>query len=55
MDLLSLCLTSTYFQHNGKPYKQLQGTVMGLPVSVVAEIVVQHMEEHAHATLVTLR
>ena len=40
MDLLHLCLTSTYFQYNGKHYKQLDGTAMGSPVSVVvAEIV----------------
>ena len=40
MDLLNLCLTSTYFQYNGKYYKQLHGTAMGSPVSVVvAEIV----------------
>ena len=31
MDLLNLCLTSMYFQH----YKQLHGTAMGSPVSVV--------------------
>ena len=36
MDLLNLCLTSTYFQYNGKHYKQLHGTAMGSPVSVVA-------------------
>ncbi|XP_066024996.1 uncharacterized protein [Pocillopora verrucosa] len=35
MDLLNLCLTSTYFQYNGKHYKQLHGTAMGSPVSVV--------------------
>lgn len=40
MDLLNLCLTSTYFQNNGKHYKQLHGTAVGSPVSVVfAEIV----------------
>ena len=43
MDLLNLCLTSTYFQYNGKHYKQLYGTAIGSPVSVVvAEIVMQH-------------
>ena len=51
MDLLNLCLTSTYFQYNGKHYKQLHGTAMGSPVSVVvAEIVVQNIEEQALAT-----
>ena len=40
MDLLNLCLTSTYFQYNGKHYKQLHGTAIGSSVSVVvAEIV----------------
>ena len=51
MDLLNLCLTSTYFQYNGKHYRQLHGTAMGLPVSVVvAEIVMQNIEEQALAT-----
>ena len=51
MDLLHLCLTSTYFQYNGKHYKQLHGTAMGSPVSVVvAEIVMQNIEEQALAT-----
>ena len=51
MDLLSLCLTSSYFQYNGKHYKQFHGTATGLPVSVVvAEIVMQHVEESALAT-----
>ena len=50
MDLLHLCLTSTYFQYNGKHYKQLHGTAMGSPVSVVvAEIVMQNIEEQALA------
>ena len=51
MDLLNLCLTSTYFQYNGKHYKQLHGTAMGSSVSVVvAEIVMQNIEEQALAT-----
>ena len=51
MGLLNLCLTSTYFQYNGKHYKQLHGTAMGSPVSVVvAEIVMQNIEEQALAT-----
>ena len=51
MDLLNLCLTSTYFQYNGKHYKQLHGTAMGSPVFVVvAEIVMQQVEERALAT-----
>ena len=51
MDLLNLCLTSTYYKYNGKHYKQLHGTAMGSPVSVVvAEIVMQSIEEQALAT-----
>ena len=51
MDLLNLCLTSTYFQYNGKHYRQLHGTAMGSPVSVVvAEIVKQNIEERALTT-----
>ena len=51
MDLLNLCLTSTYFQYNGKHYKQLHGTAMRSPVSVVvAEIVMQNIEESALST-----
>ena len=43
-------LTSTYFHYNGKHYKQLHGTAMGSPVSVVvAEIVMQNIEEQALA------
>ena len=47
MDLLNLCLISTHCtQYNGNHYKQLHGTAMVSPVSVVvAEIVVQHIEE----------
>ncbi|XP_020606621.1 uncharacterized protein LOC110045357 [Orbicella faveolata] len=51
IDLLNLCLTSTYFQCNGKHYIQLDGTAMGSPVAVVvAEIVMQRVEERALAT-----
>ena len=51
MDLVTLCLNSTYFQYNGKHYKQLHGTAMGSPVSViVVEIVMQAFEERAIAT-----
>ena len=51
MDLLNLCLTSMYFQYNGKHHKQLHSTAMGSPVSVVvAEIVMQNIEEQALAT-----
>ena len=56
MDLLNLCLTSTYFQYNGRHYKQLHGTAMGSPDSVVvAEIVMQNIEEQAPAIPLWLR
>ena len=51
MDILNLCLTSTYFQYNGKHYKQLHDTAIGSPVSVfVAEIEMQNIEESALST-----
>jgi len=61
MDLLNLCLTSTYFKYNDKHYKHLHGTAMGSPVSVVAEIVMkasrnepsQLTNEHYHSGYVT--
>ena len=37
MDLLNPCLTSSYVQYHGKHYKQLNGTAMGSPVSVVVD------------------
>ena len=49
----NLCLTSTYFQYNGKHYKQLHGTAMGSLVTVsvvVAEIVMQNIEEQSLPT-----
>ena len=51
VQLLTLCLTSTYFQYNGKHHQQLHGTAMGSPVSVVvSEIVMQCIEEQTLAT-----
>ena len=45
MDLLKLCLASTSFHYNRNHYKQLHGTAMESPVSVmVAEIVMQNIE-----------
>ena len=39
---------STYFQYNGKHYKQLHGSAMGPPLSVVvAGIVIENIEESA--------
>ena len=51
MDLLHLCLNSTYFQYNGKHYKQIHGTAMGSPFSVVVlEVVMRNIEEQALET-----
>ena len=51
MDLLNLCLTSTYFQYKDKHYKQLHSTAMGTPVfAIVAEIIIQNIEESALST-----
>ena len=50
MDPPHLCLTSTSFQYS-KHLKQLHRTALGSPVSlVVAEIVMQNIEEQALAT-----
>ena len=46
MDLLNLCLTLTNFQYNDKHYKWLHGIAWAL----VAEIVMQNIEEQARAT-----
>ena len=44
VDLLNLCLTSSYFRYNGKHYKQLHCTAMGSPVFVVlVEVVMQNI------------
>ena len=51
MDPLNLCLTSTLFQYHDKHCKQLHGTAMSFPVSIVlAEIVMPNIEEQALAT-----
>ena len=51
IDILKLCLESTFFQYNGRHYKQLHGTEMGSSVSVVvAEIGMQHIEKRALVT-----
>ena len=51
MDLLKLCLESTFFQYNGRHYKQLHGTARGSSVSVVvAELVMLHIEKQALVT-----
>ena len=48
MDLLTLCLNSTFLQFTGKVYQQVYGTAMGSPVSVViANLVMEDVEERA--------
>ena len=44
-------MKGSFFQYNGKLYKQLHGTATGSPVSDgVAEILMQNMEQQALAT-----
>ena len=51
MILLRLCLNTTYFQVNGKFYKQKQGTAMGSPVSVViANLFMEELEQKSLET-----
>ena len=53
-DLLSLCLDATYLSFEGKIYKQIHGTAMRLPVSVVvANLVMQDVEQKALSTFHT--
>ena len=46
--LLKLCLNTTYFQVNGKFYKQKQGAAMGSPVSVIiANLFMEELEQRS--------
>ena len=48
VDLLTLCLDATFLSFRGKVYKQVHGTAMGSPVSVVvANLVMEDVEERA--------
>ena len=48
VDLLTLCLDATLLSFRGKVYKQIQGTVIGSPVSVVvANFVMEDAEQRA--------
>lgn len=45
LTLLKLCLQSNIFKYNDEIYKQITGTPMGSPISVlIAEIVMQNIE-----------
>jgi hypothetical protein len=45
MDLLKICLSSTYFKFNDNYYKQKEGCAMGSPISpIVAELYLQKLE-----------
>ena len=51
VDLLTLCLNATFLSFRGKIYKQVQGTAMGSPVSVVvANLVMEDVEQRALST-----
>ena len=51
VDLLTLCLEATSLSFRGKVYRQVHGTAMGSPVSVVvANLVMEDVEERALAT-----
>ena len=48
INLLTLCLDATFLNFRGKVYKQVHGTAMGSPVSVVvANLVMEDVEEGA--------
>ncbi|XP_028415509.1 uncharacterized protein LOC114538574 [Dendronephthya gigantea] len=53
VELLEFCLKSTEFQFRGRYYKQIHGTAMGSPVSViVANLVMEELEIKALNTFV---
>ena len=46
MTLLKFAMNASFFKYDGKFYKQIKGTPMGSPASVViAEIVMQALEK----------
>ena len=46
LELIKLSFKANFFKHNGNVYKQIKGTPMGSPSSVViAEIVMQNIEK----------
>ena len=56
MSFLSLCLTATYLSYQGVFYKQVFGTAMGSPVSVVvANLVMEDIESQALSSFCPLQ
>ena len=46
VDLLELCLKSSYFSFKGKIYEQTHGVVMGSPISpIIANIFMEYFEQ----------
>ena len=51
LELLSFCLSTTYFTYRGVIYKQKHGAVVGSPVSpIIANLYVEEFEEIALRT-----
>ena len=49
--LLEFCLKSTYFTYQGQHFEQLEGAVMGSPISpIVANLYMENFEEKAIST-----
>ncbi|XP_011064502.1 PREDICTED: uncharacterized protein LOC105152108 [Acromyrmex echinatior] len=45
--LIKHCLTTTYFSYNNQFYEQTSGAAMGSPISVIANIFMEHFEKEA--------
>ena len=51
ISLLEFCLKTTYFQFHGRSFEQLQGQVMGSPISpIVANLYMEDFENKAMNT-----
>ncbi len=52
IDLLNMCLKSTYFLYNNKFYQQSQGAAMGSPLSpIIANIFMDSTPDSQHQTI----